>query len=200
MLEVACQLFAKRGFDGTRVREVCNLAGVNIASVCYHFQDKQGLYEAVRAEARGRLSKTSKSNAAASRDITPEEKLQAIIESLFARLSGNSAWIARLVARELADETKISQGTVTEGLRADLTLLESALRDAAGHEADADTVRLGALNVLSQCVFYCAANRSLMRIFPKLDEQALIPKRLVRHLTLFSLRGLADSTSHGRIL
>jgi AcrR family transcriptional regulator len=198
VLKVACRLFARHGFEGTHVREVCNLAGVNIALVCYRFRDKQGLYEAVRAEARKRLSRRSRRNLAGRRDLTPEGQLEAIIESLFARLSGDSAWIARLVARELAEETKTSQGTVSEGFRGDLTLLESVIRDAVGPETDANTIRLDALNVLSQCVFYCAAKGALTRFSPKLDQPALKPQRLVRHLTLFSLRGLGDGARLSR--
>lgn len=196
---MACQLFARHGFEGTHVREICNLAGVNIALVCYHFRDKQGLYEAVRTEARERLSRRSNCDVCAWRDITPQEKLQAVIESLFARLSGDSAWIAHLVARELAEETKTSQGTVSEGFRGDLTLLESVIRDAVGPETDANTIRLDALHVLSQCVFYCAAKGALTRFSPKLDQPALKPQRLVRHLTLFSLRGLGDGARLSRI-
>jgi TetR/AcrR family transcriptional regulator, regulator of cefoperazone and chloramphenicol sensitivity len=195
VLEVACRLFARRGFDGAHVREICKLAGVNIASICYHFRDKQGIYEAVQAEARERLSHKSKGTVAAWYDITPEEKLQAIIESLFARLRGDSAWIAHLLIRELIDGTKTSKGTVSEGLGDDLALLESTIRDAVGPKAEVNTVRLDALNVLAQCVFYCAAMRTLMRISPKSDEPALTPQNLVRHLTVSSLRGLADVAS-----
>jgi len=189
VLKVACQLFARHGFEGTHVREVCNLAGVNIALVCYHFRDKQGLYEAVRAEARKRLSRRSSCNLASRRDLTPESQLQAIIKSLFARLSGDSAWIIHLVARELAEEIKTPQATVGEGFRADLERLESAIREAVGPEADANTIRLDALNVLSQCLFYCAAKRALTRFSPQLDQQGLKPPRIgAPHQSLFVAR------------
>jgi hypothetical protein len=87
---------------------------------------------------------------------------------------------------------------VSEGFRADLTLLESTIRDAAGPKADANTVRLDALNVLGQCVFYCAARRTLTRFSPKLDEHALRPETLMRHLTLSSLRGMGDGARLSR--
>lgn len=194
VLKVACQLFARHGFEGTHVREVCNLAGVNIASICYHFRDKNGLYEAVRAKAREQLSRGSQRNLAGRPDITPEAQLQAIIESLFSRLSGDSAWIAHLVARELAEATKPPLGAVSEGFRADLNLIESTIRDVAGPQVNADRVRLAALNMLSQCVFYCAAKRTLARFSPKLDERALKGATLANHLALLSLRGLAGCT------
>src|ERR1700722_5216966 len=50
LLEAAGQIFAEKGFKGGTVREIINLAGVNIAAVNYYFRDKEGLYvEAVKA-------------------------------------------------------------------------------------------------------------------------------------------------------
>lgn len=47
VLDVALPLFADRGFSGTSVRDVARAAGVNVATLAYHFRDKQGLYEEV---------------------------------------------------------------------------------------------------------------------------------------------------------
>ena len=44
LLEVAEELFAHRGFDGTTVREICDRAGMNVAAVNYHFGDKETLF------------------------------------------------------------------------------------------------------------------------------------------------------------
>ncbi len=49
LLDVAERCFAERGIDGTSIREITREAGANVASVHYHFRDKQGLYEAVYA-------------------------------------------------------------------------------------------------------------------------------------------------------
>jgi len=40
-------LFATHGFAGTSIRMVAKAANVNVATLAYHFGDKQGLYEAV---------------------------------------------------------------------------------------------------------------------------------------------------------
>lgn len=47
VLEVALPLFAAEGFAGTSVRAVAAAAEVNVATLAYHFTDKQGLYDAV---------------------------------------------------------------------------------------------------------------------------------------------------------
>ena len=47
LLRVACRQFADRGYQNTRIQDVCRLAGANIAAVNYHFGGKEGLYRAV---------------------------------------------------------------------------------------------------------------------------------------------------------
>lgn len=47
ILEVALPLFAARGYAGTSVRRLATAAGVNVATLAYHFRDKQGLYDEV---------------------------------------------------------------------------------------------------------------------------------------------------------
>src|SRR5690606_64171 len=44
ILEVATELFARHGFEGASIREIAREAGVNLAAVNYHFQNKQSLY------------------------------------------------------------------------------------------------------------------------------------------------------------
>lgn len=47
ILEAALPVFADQGFAGASTRALAAAAGVNIATLAYHFQDKQGLYDAV---------------------------------------------------------------------------------------------------------------------------------------------------------
>lgn len=46
ILEAALPLFAEDGFAGTSVRAVGRAAAVNVATLAYHFDDKEGLYRA----------------------------------------------------------------------------------------------------------------------------------------------------------
>ncbi len=50
LLEAAKKLFAEKGFDGTTVKEVADLAGVNISLVSYHFSGKENLYRTIIEE------------------------------------------------------------------------------------------------------------------------------------------------------
>ena len=50
LLEAATELFSRDGFEGASTRAIGSLAGVNIATLAYHFGSKEGLYEAVLAQ------------------------------------------------------------------------------------------------------------------------------------------------------
>lgn len=47
ILEVALDLFAKHGFNGTSIRDISQKAEVNVAAVNYHFKSKEGLFKEV---------------------------------------------------------------------------------------------------------------------------------------------------------
>lgn len=47
IIKAAWQLFSDRGFEDVSVRDVTNAAGVNLASVSYHFGSKAGLIQEI---------------------------------------------------------------------------------------------------------------------------------------------------------
>ena len=47
IIEASTYLFGMKGYDGTSTREIAQRAGVNIASLNYHFKSKQGILEEV---------------------------------------------------------------------------------------------------------------------------------------------------------
>ena len=47
IIEVALPLFGDLGYSGASIRRIASAADVNVATVAYHFTDKQGLYDTV---------------------------------------------------------------------------------------------------------------------------------------------------------
>jgi AcrR family transcriptional regulator len=47
ILQVAEALFAEKGFEGTRTRDIAERAGVNISTLHFHWKSKEDLYAAV---------------------------------------------------------------------------------------------------------------------------------------------------------
>ena len=47
ILNCASELFSEKGFEGTSIREIAKAAGVNLAAINYHFENKDNLYWAI---------------------------------------------------------------------------------------------------------------------------------------------------------
>ena len=47
LLQIATELFARKGYHAVSIREIARNAGVNSANISYHFENKQGLYEEI---------------------------------------------------------------------------------------------------------------------------------------------------------
>lgn len=47
ILQVAEELFAQKGFEGTRTRDIAEQAGINISTLHFHWKSKEDLYAAV---------------------------------------------------------------------------------------------------------------------------------------------------------
>ena len=45
LLNAACDIFAQKGYRDTKVADICERAGANVAAVNYHFGDKASLYK-----------------------------------------------------------------------------------------------------------------------------------------------------------
>jgi AcrR family transcriptional regulator len=157
ILRAAEECFAASGFVGATTRQVAARAGVNVATLNYHFGSKEKLYRAVL-------------DAATRDDVpflgsgkTPEERLSSTVEalwdfgaahpslprlSLLHRLAGPASFAGALETREdpraaLLARTLTETGTQTpfppaETARVILALLDSALVAAQnGHGTEA---------------------------------------------------------------
>jgi AcrR family transcriptional regulator len=193
VLEVACELFAEAGFHGTHLREISKRADTHVAGVCYHFQSKEGLYQAVMMEAGRQLSDLDK-NFGTTTQLPPEQRLLALTESLLQRLSAKRAWIAKLLARELVDHADKAHSYAASRLERDFVLLHAAMRDLTGAQDRGEAVRLHVLTLISESLFY-----SLIAANPRhpLSQLTAIPptRPLARFLTNNLLRALRTESA-----
>lgn len=56
LLKIAEALFAERGFEGTSIRSIVEVAGLNPAMISYHFGSKGALYESIFEARMGALA------------------------------------------------------------------------------------------------------------------------------------------------
>jgi TetR/AcrR family transcriptional regulator, regulator of cefoperazone and chloramphenicol sensitivity len=190
LFRFACLLFSEHGWRGTHVRDICKHAGVNVAAITYYFRSKEGLYEAVVSEAGAQLVAAAEGLGKHSDDVSTEVRLRSIVESLFKTLIEDHAWIARLVARQMADPAGERAGWVGLGLEKYFMLLQAEINSLLGPQADREVVRLHALSVISQCLFYCLVGQNLPQVFLRLEGPLPPWEILARHVASTSFKAM----------
>jgi len=96
ILRAAEESFATAGYSAATTREMAARAGVNVATLHYHFGDKRSLYRAVREETvRGELPRLGTEGSA-------RERLGAFLAELH-DFTGRRATLARLSMLDLLD-------------------------------------------------------------------------------------------------
>ncbi|HOV86448.1 MAG TPA: CerR family C-terminal domain-containing protein [Syntrophobacteraceae bacterium] len=164
LLETAGELFARHGYRAVTVREICRRARVNIAAIHYHFGDKFGLYSAAVRNLVSRESSTPPPQGGAADGSTPEEQLYAFVRSLLFRTlrEGNTPWSGKILLRELLEPSPAFPELFQQAI---LPLLEQArflLGQLAPPNLPEETLRLCALGLLGQCLFYQHAPEHLL--------------------------------------
>ncbi|HMH22563.1 MAG TPA: TetR family transcriptional regulator [Puia sp.] len=88
ILTVAEDLFGNNGFDGTSVRDIANIAGVNLAMISYYFGSKEKLLESLvelrAGYAYGILEDLNKDES-----LSPWDKIERLVDFYVDRILNN---------------------------------------------------------------------------------------------------------------
>jgi AcrR family transcriptional regulator len=130
ILDVATRHFAERGYEGTSMNDVAEAVGVRKASLFYHFETKEALYEAVIDRLIATIARPL--GAAYEAEGTWEERLVNAADTVTSVLASHP-YAARLLLREAMDWGPIVRGKMSGQAVAVLEMSAAFIR--AGQEA-----------------------------------------------------------------
>jgi AcrR family transcriptional regulator len=193
ILEAAGRTFADRGFRDATVREICQAAGSNIASINYHFGDKQRLYiESVKLAHRELMRQVPLPQWP---DETPAAvKLHGFIYAFMCRvLNRNDNWQRRLMLREIGQPSAACEELAREYIRPQFAVLLNILEGLLPADAP-DVVRhRTAFSIVGQCLHYLVAAPIVRWLIPEDEFAQYNPEQLAAHVWRFSLTALGGA-------
>ncbi len=184
LIESASQLFARHGYRGAPVRDICNQARANPGAVSYHFGGKRQLYRTVLRRAAERLAAGAAGDgtaAAGSFDV------RETVRRVFRRVQEDPV-AARLLLRDLADGGTIAVEALEPNIRTAIEALSSSV-GASDTLRSSDPARVRFLALAAPVFLLSAAWPVVARA---LDLEDVDRAGLLDRLILASLDGEAS--------
>lgn len=194
LLEAAGEVFADVGFHKATVRDICARAGANVASVNYHFGDKEKLYSEVLRYAHGCAVAKYPPGLGLPPDAPAEERMHAFVLSFLQRLldEGRPAWHAKIMSREMAEPTGAMDSLVDEQIKPHFAYIRQVVIELLKRRADEETIRLCCNSVIGQCLFYHFGQPVTRRLFPRRIFGMKDAPEIARHITALTLAGIGE--------
>jgi len=192
ILQAAGAIFAENGFRGSTVREICDAAGVNIASVNYYFGDKKSLYEETLLLARELGAQTYPTPEFSSFE-SPELRLRGMILLLLNRLVANHTepWPVKILMAEILEPSVAAKPLIDGYIEPFLDVLFSTVAQLLPPEADESLVRQTGFSIVAQCLYYRFANTlNRMVVVDGSYEKDFSVNALAAQIYEFSLAGI----------
>ena len=193
LLEAAGHVFAEHGFHGATVREICSLAGANVAAVNYYFGDKAELYEEVLRLAISHAPDADLRKALAG--MAPEEALRRLVRHMIGRLLSPSrpSWALRLTAHEMVQPTPALDHVIDEIIAPNYLMLRTLIGKMIGRPPDHEKTRFCTHSVIGQVIHYMHAKPVMARLWPQLEFSEANADRIANHIADFSLAYLTSA-------
>lgn len=200
ILLAAGRIFADKGFRCSTVREICDAAEVNIASVNYYFGDKKNLYEQTLLLAReigAQKFPTPDFSALAS----PQDRLRSIILLLLNRLVGNHVepWPVKILMSEILDPSPAAKPLIDGYIEPFLKMVFATVEELVDDSVSTTKIHQLSFSVISQCVWYRFASDINRMVIPEAQyNDNFSVNSLAKQIYEFSLSGIraANVESH----
>jgi TetR/AcrR family transcriptional regulator, regulator of cefoperazone and chloramphenicol sensitivity len=199
LLIAAEQVFAHKGFVGATVREICDLAGMNIAAINYHFGDKERLYIETVKNAH-LASKGIEALPEFPAGVSAIEKLKYLISSMVEHMTAPvRPESVQLLMRELAHPSPATVAVVQEYIQPMAFGLFAILNELLPLMPEKQRLMIG-FTIVGQCLYY-RQNRTVSELLfgPEAISQ-LSTEAITQHILRFTLAALGLAGAYPNVV
>ncbi len=189
ILEHAGQVFAEYGYAMATSKEICQRAGVNLASVNYYFGSKEKLYEEVLIEAHKCIISTDTLIAFFKNTNTPKEKLKNFLEYILKMASNTQGhWSFKIIFNESTHPTTLGSHAIELAIIPKKEILLAFIHEISGLALDSEEIQSALLLIVS----LCAGMLNFSNLIQKMNFSSQIynKERYIEDLLGFILGGL----------
>ena len=188
ILDSAGRLFAATGYAETTSKAIAADADVDVASINYHFGNREGLYQTVLAEAHRRLIQPEPLLRLSDSALSPRDKLARLIDTLLDGATGPERWPAGVLAREVLAPSSNLRVLLDQELQPKLVAVRRILSEITGFSPDDPALLRCLLSIGAPCLVLLVARDGLPGPLQPIGRMSRA--ELASHLLSFALGGL----------
>lgn len=192
LLVTASRIFAEKGYQDATIAEICEQAETNIASVNYHFGDKENLYlEAWRYAFQEDL-RNHPSDGGIDPETSAEVRLAGRIKSLIARIADPNSSFFAIVHKEMAQQTSLLQKIMEQEINPERQALMALIKEVLGDNATDKQLQFCHASIIGQCFHLLKVkNMKLSDETRRYVMDLSDAEAFAEHVVKFSLAGMA---------
>ncbi|MEI6066761.1 MAG: CerR family C-terminal domain-containing protein [Methylococcaceae bacterium] len=191
LLTAASRIFAEKGFQESTIAEICEQAETNIASVNYHFRDKETLYLESWRFAFNRELNLYPPDGGLSTDAPAEQRLAERIRSLINRVSDDSSYSFAIINKEMAQPTRLLSDILEKEINPQRLQMLDLLKECLGQDASDEQIHYCHTSIMGQCFqLLRLKHMHSARHFRSPASDLSDTKAFAEHVVQFSLAGI----------
>ena len=190
ILQAAGTLIARNGFAATTSKAIAALAEVDLASINYHFDGRDGLHQAALAEAHRHFIDEAELQALADSDLSAPDKLRALLRQLVGKCASADAadWHGRALIRELGSPALHVLAMLQGSVQAKARIVLGILSDITGIPPDDPALLRCGVSVIAPLVVLTLSTVGLPG--PAQQVRDMPHEAIAEHMHRFALAGL----------
>ncbi len=191
LLTTASRIFAEKGFQVATIAEICERAETNIASVNYHFHDKETLYLESWRFAFNRELRLYPPNGGMLAGATAEQRLAARIRALICRVTDDNSYSFAIINKEMAQPTRLLADILEKEINPQRLQMLVLLKECLGQEASEQQIQYSHTSIMGQCFqLLRLKHMQSTRHFRSHPSDLSDSKAFAEHVVQFSLAGI----------
>ena len=196
LLTAASRIFAEKGFQEATIAEICEQAETNIASVNYHFRDKETLYLESWRFAFNRELKLYPPNGGFLTNASAEQRLAGRIKSMIKRVADDKSYSFMIIHKEMAQPTRLLTDILEKEINPQRLQLLGLLKECLGQAASDQQIQYCHASIMGQC-FHLLRLKHIQSVRPNLSNSSDLSdiNAFAEHVVQFSLAGIQSIRS-----
>ncbi len=191
LLTAASRIFAEQGFQESTIADICERAETNIASVNYHFGDKERLYLEAWRYAFNQELDNHPSDGGIAEAAPAEQRLAGRIRSLIARVADDNSYSFAIINKEMAQPTRLLADILEKEINPQRLQMLALLKECLGQAATEQHIHYCHTSIMGQCFqLLRLKHMQSARNFPHYPGDLSDSKAFAEHVVQFSLAGI----------